>query len=634
MVAAGGSQSLLELRGCGNRGAEQSSGDGQSASTLQPADEAAAAEAADDSVDLAKRLWSKNELIKQLKHVVQAQHSKIEELREELEILRTGSDRPFTALLHEEASATRRNQEMQELRHTVAQLSRDMASLKKENTTLQRANKRLKGMLQQAGSASAAPVSFVAEPPLGSVSVLASPQSCKQGVATSLPDEDLGLTATDGFSLAGMSRPTTTVTVTPRSARRPGNSPPKALPSCAKQRLVSSIPLFWRDLTSSMKILSSLFDVAERILSHDGTHAVLTIYVVDEWLKASCKKAKESSEPLMQYTVDNGKTTILALQYRKDKRTEVPIFTEVMSLPIQTASSMALAVHTPGTHRRIAALQATCVQDVGQSSAAFSNTDSGLMPKVLIKTGLAKEGDPESQARSSSRRSFTDWHRATLQLACHVLGGVLEQHEVRVQQGEGFYQLQGCVEVAVALTKAPSLREFELQTTTLLANFFGVSRARVFFYSPESEELFITSPTLRRKGFYRASINEGIVGLCARRRQPVHVSDTLHHPYFSSIVDLQQASSEKRLKKNTAMLCAPLMLGTERGDGALLGIVQLLEKPRRNGSQSHDFSEEEEALFENLLQICSHVLWRLFKVEEAAAKMSGQPSDMEQLLLG
>eukprot|EP00971_Amphidinium_carterae_P007777 154135-Amphidinium_carterae.1 len=28
----------------------------------------------------------------------------------------------------------------------------------------------------------------------------------------------------------------------------------------------------------------------------------------------------------------------------------------------------------------------------------------------------------------------------------------------------------------------------------------------------------------------KATIQEGIVGLCARRRQPIHVSDTLHHP--------------------------------------------------------------------------------------------------------
>mmetsp|Transcript_8844 Transcript_8844/g.19718 ORF Transcript_8844/g.19718 Transcript_8844/m.19718 type:complete len:618 (-) Transcript_8844:9-1862(-) len=570
-------------------------------------------EQADERVLLAQRLWNKNELIKQLKQIVQAQHLKIEELRARVEPFPLPTARSLNSALEEESRAALDAQELQDLRRSVAELTRDNASLKKENGNLHRANKRLKGMLRQVG-----------EPTIAAPAEGADGTARAQSPAALLDvPTEVVVRAAEPPGAPGSGRLEKPASPPPSARMQPSRS----LPSCAKQRLLSSIPLFWRDLTSSTKILSSLFSVAERILSSDGTIAALTVYIVDDWLKSSC--AQESSEPLTQYNVDGGKTTMYALQHRRDKKTEIPIFSDVLSLPYQNANSAAFAVQMPGSHRRVAAFQATRMQD---GVTAMPASDAIAMPKVLQRTGLAKP--VEVNLPEAKSRGFSDWHRVALQLACHVLGGVLEQHEARTTQVETFKKVRGAVNVAVALSKAPSLKEYELQTTTLLANFFNVSRARIFFYAAESEELFITSPILRRKGFSKATIQEGIVGLCARRRQPIHVSDTLHHPYFSSAVDLQQATSEKRLKKNTAMLCAPLMLDTsERGDSQLLGVVQLLERRRQSGSDATGFTEEEEVLFERLLEISSHVLWRLYKAEEAAAKMSGQPSSLEQLLV-
>mmetsp|Transcript_9792 Transcript_9792/g.17706 ORF Transcript_9792/g.17706 Transcript_9792/m.17706 type:complete len:630 (-) Transcript_9792:24-1913(-) len=585
---------------------------------------------ADDRVVLAQRLWNKNELIKQLKQIVQAQHLKIEELREKVDMFTAPTVRMFNTGMQEESRAALDLQEIQDLRRRVAELSHNVANLKKENVNLHRTNKRLKGMIRQMGQpALATPAPPNAEAPVGEVAADGAPRAQSPPALLDVPTDVVVRPAEP----PGSSRPSQPASPPPPTAKgsieRTQGSPSKSLPSCAKQRLLSSIPLFWRDLTSSTKILSSLFPVAERILSSDGTVATLTVYIVDDWLKASC--AQEHSEPLTQYNVDGGKITMYALQHRRDKKTEVPIFADVLSLPYQNANSMAFAVQMPGSHRRVAALQATRVME---GKTTISAADASVMPKVLQRTGLVKPAEPDFV--ESKSRGFSDWHRVALQLACHVLGGVLEQHEARSRQVEELKKVKGAVNVAVALSKASSLKDFELETTTLLANFFNVSRARMFFYSAESEELFITSPILRRKGFCKASIHEGIVGLCARRRQPIHVSDTLYHPYFSGEVDLQQATSEKRLKKNTAMLCAPLMLDTTEkgaGEAQLLGVVQLLERKRQSGSDATGFTEEEEVLFERLLEISSHVLWRLYKAEEAAAKLSGQPSDLEQLLV-
>jgi len=101
-----------------------------------------------DQQVMMKRLWKSDELIKQLKHIIKAQHGKIEELRERLEYQPT----PIVAthmVAQDVTDLARVKDDNEELRRQVYRTKAEMLKHKNENETLRKANSRLKRMLQQ-----------------------------------------------------------------------------------------------------------------------------------------------------------------------------------------------------------------------------------------------------------------------------------------------------------------------------------------------------------------------------------------------------------------------------------------------------------------------------------------------------
>jgi len=232
---------------------------------------------------------------------------------------------------------------------------------------------------------------------------------------------------------------------------------------------------------------------------------------------------------------------------------------------------------------------------------------------------------------------FTDSQLAYLQLVCSLAASSLfyiERLENRAQMVE---RQRACVEVAVAVNKARSLADFEQRIKHLLGPFFGANIVRVLFFDADNQKLLMPCAQMRRKDYMALSVEKGVVGLCAKRKAVVCVPNISQHPFVDAVADGLQRSG-RPVAANSAMLCGPLLVEADEGSegGGLLGVVQLLERKKKNGGGAlgSEFSPEEQELFQQLLQVFAHAGWRTLKVQELAAKLEGSPATMSRLLMG
>merc|ERR1719504_177072 len=93
----------------------------------------------DEYHSMSRRLVKSDELIKQLKHIVKAQHGKIEELRERLESEPAGTVRSQMAA-HDQKDLKRVKEDNDELRRHVHRVKAENDRLKSESDTMRKAN--------------------------------------------------------------------------------------------------------------------------------------------------------------------------------------------------------------------------------------------------------------------------------------------------------------------------------------------------------------------------------------------------------------------------------------------------------------------------------------------------------------
>jgi hypothetical protein len=97
---------------------------------------------------MTRKLWKSDELIKQLKHIVKAQHGKIEEYRERLDSEPLGMVK--THMANQDITNFKVvKDDNEELRRQCHRARGELERVKQDNDTLRKANNRMKRMMEQ-----------------------------------------------------------------------------------------------------------------------------------------------------------------------------------------------------------------------------------------------------------------------------------------------------------------------------------------------------------------------------------------------------------------------------------------------------------------------------------------------------
>jgi len=375
----------------------------------------------------------------------------------------------------------------------------------------------------------------------------------------------------------------------------------KKLPTFPPLSLLHNImPVLWRrKLDSPLEVLRALQDVTFRLLPEKSV--VVTVYMLDPWLRQECETGKDagstSSSPTVFY-MGQGKQELQVLQ-QDGVRPAAPCFDDLAKLPARARKFMATQLQMPVAKHRVGVLQVQHVEDKRKTDQPDATHDS-----------------------------FTESQMMCLQLVCAVAGGLLEQQEDSMAQREQLGRYAESVNVATGLNKARSLPDFEQLVKCHLGTFFRVNAVRVLFYDHNSEKLLVSSAQMahtRRKECMAISQDKGIVGLCARRKEVLHIPNVSLHPYVDVVADGLQRQG-KQIGAHAAMLCGPMVVDYDEGS-RLVGVVQLMERTKvkrasKGDDMRTDFTAEEEQLFTQLLRVLAHCALRTLKVQAMALQLS------------
>jgi len=590
---------------------------------------------ADQYQALVKRLQRDEELIKQLKHIVKAQHGKIEEFREMLEITSIAKSPLISAYEAEDLKVALENN--QDLHRKIHQLQAEMAKLRSENSSLKKVNRRLKGLLEGSEpEPSRQPEALVqlaaTAPPPGEWPRFprspANVQSGRHELLARMPLTPLTCRGRFNHAMSSDQRdPEASSSQSP--PRRQEDQARKAKPPFSRvSQLINSMNLFWRDIESSLTCLRALADVSARMLV-DRRVSNITVFIVDPWLRKAVTSGNYAkTEQLTIFYLGQGKTELQALLRLEESKVCPPVFTDLQALPFRSRVCAALPVLTPNRSRVWAVLQ------VLLEEPRASDNEAGFVPRVLQDAGVSQESAP-------SHSTFTDAHVSYLQLLCSFIGGVLLYVERLEQRAKLVDRTRHIMEAAIDVNKAKTLADFEQRVKHLFSGFFCVNTIRVLFFDPDSKSLLISSSQMRKKGATTISLTRGILGQCAQKQQVIHIPDIHQNPFVEPVSDGLQRNG-KPVSSHAAMLVGPMLVESSRGDDKwggqeLMGVVQLLEKKRRSpdgATQSSEFTTDEQNLFQQLLTVCSHAGSRTIKVQQLSAQLAGSPYNVQALLFG
>lgn len=590
--------------------------------------------------ELKSRAYKSDELIRQLKHIVKAQHGKIEELRESVET-------PNEAMREMLSSKEKRDledaqTENADLRRQVHQLQAQLAKARKDADTLRKANRRHKAMLEAHEDKHSIDMS-----PEGH---LLSSQLLTDSVVKGnfLPQLDF----TDGLMASSMEE---VLNVDRSSSRAPSTrktqpgkmatslaATPAPLPAFSKlSRLLSVMPVFWRDVASPIGVLRSLVQVAGRLVLERQASTV-TLYLLDPWLRQASLEIDNG--PPTTYYLGQGKALLQVFQHNS-ARPEPPRFSDLQALPVKNPSLLVVAVVAPGSQRRLAVLQASAPEEV-------RDRRNRVTPPAILREAMGAASSVPGNAHDATQASlgggtpetlgYSDAQLLSWQLVGQLAGGLLEQFERIEQEHAVLERMRGFIEVVVAVSHATSLSDFEQRVKHWLGGFFKVTMVRVLFWSQETQQLIVSasqSSQLRRKECVEIPIDRGVVGRCAKRRAAMHVSNVSSHPYVDAVADGLRRSGQQAAMSDAAMLCGPMLLEDGAPDSSLLGVVQLLQRAKHSTTDSsapvsRDFSTEEQGLFQHIVRVCAYAAWRTIRIQQLEAQLAGDTATVATMLSG
>lgn len=604
----------------------------------------------------------------QLKHVIRAQHTKIEELRGTAENTGTESGEASTPLnprvqSHmveaQQLEVQRSREDRDMLQAQVRRLTNQVRELRASNEDLRRASRRHASMLAQVSEEAAAsslgtsvrpsPSLVTPTPPASSAAtpvprlsgchaVAAVPSPVPEDEAAEVPSAALApgksrsmphLHAAPGLLLqSGAASPPRVLLSACGAAGPPALPKPARLAEGARGTMA-----LWREETPR-GVLVSLLDGASRLL-HDIRGATLTLYVVDAWLRGEMAEQASSGSCVLQSTTYylSGKETVHAYQC-DGLRAEPPQFKSLDALPLRgTSKVLALSLQAKHTDPILAAIQ------------------------VVIADG----GDGD-------RVGLVESHMTGLELLCKTATGILDLKirvlGARILQGRG----RDCLNITAEVNGSRNVTDFEQRAKILLARFFNVGAVRVSFLDSNSNDLIsakdqlyrsktleqgvpqrkgpvAVAPVVGRRVLQRFPTKEGIVGRVIRKRQIVHLERLIMSPHLSERadgVDLYGPGGDIN------MLAGPMLASLGEDGVRIVGVVQLIEKRGRADADStllraasgaiggpgaargicEPFTVEDQDFFHELLRILGLAAFRTMQSQAGASE------DVERLLNG
>lgn len=607
-----------------------------------------------------KQLRLSEELVEQLKHVIRAQHAKIEELRgtsdntvEEIGDMSVAiSPHVQSHMLEAQQLELQRSREDREkLMAQVRRLTNQVRELRASNEDLRRAGRRHAGMLAQVSenaAASSLGTSLRPSPSLITPTPQASPAATpipRLSSSLAIPSVPSPVPEDNAAGPPHLAQSRSMPQLQPHPGEQGAVATPRVLlgacgaaglqapskPTRLAEAARGTVAL-WREATPQ-GVLVSLLDGASRLL-HDVRGATLTLYVVDAWLRGEMAEQASTGSCVLQSTTYylSGKETVHAYQC-DGLRAEPPQFKSLDALPLR------------GTNKVIAlSLQA-------------KHTDPILAAIQVVLT----EGDGD-------RGGLAESHLTGLELLCRSATGILDL-KIRVL-GARILQCRGrdCLNITAEVNGARNVTDFEQRAKILLARFFNVGAVRVCFLDNNSNDLIsakdqlyrsktleqglpqrkgpvAVAPIVGRRVLQRFPTKEGIVGRVIRKRQIVHLERLIMSPHLSERadgVDLYGPGGDIN------MLAGPMLASLGEDGVRVIGVVQLIEKRGRADADStllraasgaiggpgaarglcEPFTVEDQDFFHELLRILGLAAYRTMQ------SLAGASDDVERLLNG
>lgn len=631
----------------------------RASSAFQTGDRAACASATspDDQQILLRRLWRSDELIRQLKQIIKAQCLKIEQLGE-----RPSCEGVLNLHLASQASAQDDDvrQECEDYRHALNRLQAENGKLRSDNETLRKVNRRLRSMLEQQGMPRSMELSL--EPVASGDFPAERPDSSAQGIDLGAAGESLRMLPCLQFRDPRAEVLPRSKLTTAQSHCRPGNcqSRPgsRAAASGAKiVRLANCLPMLWEKLDCPLAALHALSDLAERLVS-DVPHAVVTVYVLDSWLKAVAAAAdlKEHGPPV-SFSLGKHEGALQVLRRPGGNQKFLPPrFKDLKALPLSSRKVLATAVPSTSAPGLVAVVQCSIPEEF--------MTNQSLQLASLVPSHFAAVDDelhaacPPRTLRNSTKDhsnglpvGFSETALPFLTLVCNIIASFLGFARLQEHRGVALLQTKECLHIAVELNQAKTILDLESRLKHLFGNFFNVSVVRLLFYDDKSKRLVLSAIHSKRKECTFFDVYKGIVGTCARKKELVHIPDLAKHEQADVIADgLLKGGAP--IGARAACLCGPMMVPAEDlicltgetagsfspGEQRLLGVVQLIErvKPQKVTSAGvfmpGAFSPEDREYFKQLLEVCSSAALKVMQVQQLELAGAGLAGGIVRLL--
>lgn len=540
-------------------------------------------------------------IIRQLKAVIRAQHNKIEELRSSQDPTIADSQSDEFALSlnvqnhmlkQQKLNAARDEEEFQRLTSQVRRLQNQVKELRAANSDLKKLNRRYSSMISEGSTfLSSLPSSITPSSMETAGRLSASPPAVMEELPP-VPEQP-------NQGLENQSHHVTLVDASGQSPSPSPQAPGKASTGVPKPSTLTRGCLgLWRDETPH-GLLMAMMASAQEILKSSSGPRTLTLYVIDPWLrKVMADHREEVTESWKQMTPTSyylkGKVTIDAYQ-RDGSRGEAPRFSDIASLPLRELGEAALPLQTRLGESVFGALQVTIPSVQGHGIGLVR---SGRSPRIK------DEQADEAEERVADRAVLSDSQWNALQLLVGTTVGILD---MRLQlEGEKTLQdrARDCLKIAAEVGGTRTLPDFEQKVKLLLASFFNVAAVRLCFYDQEHKTL-VTSPSrpfrygtvlpgaqcdesreieldsapmVGRRNVVSYSLQEGIVGRCARRQQCIHLDPLVQSVEVSERVDGVDLSGRSG---EINMLTGPMVAHFGEDKQRVIGTLQLIAKKRR-----------------------------------------------------
>lgn len=643
-----------------------------------------------------RRLAKSDELIKQLKHIIKAQHGKIEELRQKLELeVPSGAHVPSFAVqnllgaeMEKEHHRTKENNE--QLTRSAGRLKYENEKLKKECESLRKVNRRFRSMLQQTDGnrqGNEPPKSAETDRPRADTGLSSDTEDQNEDVDLA-EDNAIPKGARHSLTGGGARRGSRQSIAEGRQSIVGGGRNAGGGVGMKLSRMVQLIPSLWSEGEKEFRgvgargVLLALIDSTTKLLSESSQkdpdrRTLVTVYMSDLWLRGLATDPESKEAPPLFYL--DGKVTMEAVQH--DGKAEPPHFASLNALPMRNARSMAVIIQTVHSKKTLAVLQATQKEDSkkeeeaqggrGQRRTLIGAQGSPLAPLNSVKRASTREMPADMQLEQPTQSQlpeeptgFNDGQQTCLTILASVTGGVLEQQEILGRAIGSRTQMQDCLNIALSFGKAKSLADFEQRVKTELTRFFNVMFVRILFYDSQSRELLVSASQATRgtvggrkhqkkkKVCQSFDISTGVVGKCAKMALSGYTDKPQRFQKLGSnpAIDPERdgtAELSHILSADSGMMAGAMVFDAEDSSkkNQLVGVVQIIQRERskrhampskaEEGGPQGDFTEEEEELLGLLLQGAAAAASRTIETQSRSTRIAeGQSPSLAQMLSG